>query len=203
MKDLVGTGGEGVRAPKVLIGSFPETSDSSGFLVVRLNDSNSAHVLLSLCRKFRKLFLDFFEALVDAFTKEADAEAHGQQRNQGQYSQAGINANEQRDRQDGGKQGIEGIHDPGPENRANGTQVIRSSGHEVAGWVLLEEAQRELLKMSEEVIAEIEFDSARHPDQDLSHEKAERAFNQRNPQDEHCIEDKLVVVQGLSQIVDS
>ena len=65
---------------------------------------------------------------------------------------------------------------PGPDQHAHRIQVVGGARHDVAGAGALIEAVRQPLQMREQIVAQVEFNFARDPDQDPAGKELEDGF---------------------------
>ena len=98
--------------------------------------------------------------------------------------------------------GVGGVHDRRADQHANGVQIVGGARHDVAGARALIKAVGEPLQMSEEVVAQIEFDFARNADQNPARQELEDGFNAGNPQQHQSVGEQLLAGDAAIQIVD-
>src|ERR1700748_641402 len=89
------------------------------------------------------------------------------QRNKGEEGEAGADAIHEGQRGGGEDDGVGAVHDRGGEGAADGVEVVGGARHDVASAVGVIEAGSLAFEVAEEVVAEIELDLARGPDDDL------------------------------------
>src|SRR5262249_11283712 len=83
-----------------------------------------------------------------------------------------------------------------------GVQVVRGSGHDVAGAVLLKIGVRKRLQVREEIVAQVEFNLARDADHQPSRQKLEDALDTGNGQQQQGINQDFVLRHSRFEVVD-
>jgi hypothetical protein len=92
----------------------------------------------------------------------------------------------------GEDQRIRGIHDGRTEQHADCVQVIRCSRHDVARASALIVGERELLKMMEQIVAQVELDIAGDADDDPTSKELKNALAQGDHNHQKGIESELL-----------
>src|SRR5208337_934745 len=143
-----------------------EAVDFSLLLHIGANQARPGKVLLRFRRDFGEHCLDSFEALVNLASKVLHHNADNGQGNECKNCQAGADTHHERQRTSGEHHSVGGVHDARAYQHADRVEVIGGARHNVAGAGALVKTVGEPLEMSEQVIAQIEFDFARDADQD-------------------------------------
>jgi hypothetical protein len=173
------------------------------FLGEGADEPGSGEVLLGLRRDLGEHGLDALESFVNSAPHELHqnaGEGHGSQRGQGEE---GADAQQEIERSGEEEYGVGGVHDRRTEEHAHRVQVVGHAGHDVAGTVFLVVRGRLLLELSEEIVAQIEFDVARNADDDPAHEEEENAVEDGDGHDEAGVAEDLVPCDTLRQVVGS
>ena len=73
---------------------------------------------------------------------------------------------------------------PGPEQHAHGADVVHQPRHQVAGLLLLVEAERQVLEVREEVVAQVVLDVAADVEDDDARDRPHDALHDRDADDQ-------------------
>ncbi len=124
------------------------------------------------------------------------------QRDEGEEGQLGADAVHEGQRGTGEDQRVGAVHDRWAEELADGVQVVGGAGHDVAGAVGVVVAGRLPFKVGEEVVAQVELDLARGPDDDLTgdiEEDRRAGGDEKKPQ---RVKEDLLLRDAVTHIVD-
>ena len=174
-----------------------EGVDLGLFLGEGANEAGGGEVLLGLRGDVGEHGLDALEALVDLAAHDLHENAGERQRDEGGEGEHGADAQQEVEREDGEEDGVRAVHDAGTEEHADGVEVVGHARHDVAGAALLVVLGGLLLKLQEEVVAEVEFDVAGDADEDPAREEEEDAFGDGDGDEQAGVEEDLLAGHAM------
>ena len=90
---------------------------------------------------------------------------------------------------------------PGPGQHAHGVEVVGRPGHDVAGASPLIKTVRQPLQMCEQIVAQIEFNFARHPNQDPAGKELKNGLGSGDRQQQGRVREQLVACDPEVEVV--
>ncbi len=151
------------------------------FFAAECADKTRARVILLRLRgDLGETCLNTLEAIVNSASKVLDQDAserHGRESHKGKI-RAESKQKEQSEHRE--ENSVGAVHEGRTKQHANGIQVIGHAGHNIAGAVALIEARILTFEMSKEIVADVEFDFPRDPDEDPALGVQENALRQRD-----------------------
>ena len=142
------------------------------------NQPHAGVILLGLRGNIGEAGLNALEALVNLASDilhEDAGQRHGRQRHQ---REPGTDAQHENQRKNAQENGVRAVHEPRTEQHAHRVQVVGHARHDVAGAIALVEARVLRFQLAEQVVAQVELDLARDPDQNPALRIHENALDQ-------------------------
>src|SRR5450759_1731209 len=169
-----------------------EALDLGLLLHISANQPRAGKVLLRLGRNVGEHGLDALETLVNLAAEVLYHDADHGQWQKGEQGKPGADAQHEHQSARGEHHGVGAAHDAGPCQHAHRVEVVGGPGHDVAGAGALIKAVRQPLQMGEQVVAQIEFNFARDPDQDPAGKELENGFGSGDRQQQGRVGEQFV-----------
>jgi hypothetical protein len=135
-------------------------------------------ILLGLRGDVGETGLDALEALVNLASHVLHEDAGQRHRRQRHQREPGTDVQHEYQRKNAQENRIHAVHEPRPQQHAHRVQVVGHARHDVAGAVALVEARVLRFQLLEQVVAQVELDLARDPDQNPALRVHENALDQ-------------------------
>ena len=135
------------RAANVLLVGSLEACNLGFFLGESPDEASAGEVLLRLCGDVREHSLNPLETFVNSCAELLHYDRSNGQRDKSEQRKARADADHEWKRGDSEKNRVEAVHDGRAEYLANGRQIVRRAGHDVARAVRLVEGRRLTLKV--------------------------------------------------------
>src|ERR1019366_4225540 len=178
-----------------------EALDFRLLLHISANQPRSGKDFLRFGRDVGEHGLDALEALVNLAAKVLHHDAYYGQWQEGEQGKPGADAQHEHQRARGEHHGIGGVHYAGPGQHAHRIQIVGRPRHDVDGARALIKAVRQPLQMGEQVVAQIEFNFARDPDQDPAGEELENGFGPGDRQQQGRVRQQFVACDAQVKVV--
>ena len=154
-------------ASDVLLVGDLELVDLGVLLRERPNQPRPRKVLLSHGRDVREHRLDPLKAPMNLVSEHLHNHRGHRQRNEGNKRKPRADAVHERKRRKREHDRISRVHDRRPKQLPHRRQIVGRACHDVAGAVRMEKARRLSFQVGEQIVAQVELNLARDPDNDL------------------------------------
>ncbi len=183
------------------IGLF-EGGDLRFLLGEGANQAGAGEVLLSLGGDVGEHRLNAFEAAVNPVSEVLNDHRSRGKGNEGEEGQLGADAIHEGQRGTGEDQRVGAVHDRRAEQLAHGVQIVGGAGHDVAGAVGVIVAGRLPFEIGEKIVAQVELDFARCPDDDLAGDVKKDGRTCRDQQQTQTVEENLLLRDAVTHVID-
>ena len=137
----------------------------------RAHEPLTREVLLRLGRNLAEELLDLREALVRGLAHDLRRDRDHRENGERHARQCRRHAEHEDERHRAHEKGVAGLHDPGPEQHADGGEVVDGAAHEVADAVPAVPHGRQAQEVREEVLAHLVFDVPRGADEEAARQE--------------------------------
>ena len=160
----------------------------------RLHDAHARDVLLGVRGQLGDPLLDLLDGWAGAAAVTLGDEHHERNRDHRDQTERGVDVDHRGTGQHEGERGLEDEHEAIAEEEAHRLQIDGRARHQLAGLLVVEEAELQLLEVAIEELAQVEFDRERDPSGDQAAEVREHPANEHHPDDHDREHEQLVPV---------
>jgi hypothetical protein len=166
------------------------------------NQARAGEVLLGLGRDVGEHGLDAFEAAVDALPEGLHQNRGQRQRADGAKGQLGAQVDHEGQREYREEQAVCAVHDCRAQELPHRIQIVGRPRHDVAGPMGVVIVGRLAFEVGEEVVAEIELNLARGPNEDLARDVEEDGGARGDQDQAQAVVDNLCLSDAVLHVVE-